>query len=64
MVKYSLLVGRDILLGIWNERDERVDQIAILEDLYGRIMIPHAVLEEMLCSKAPAAMRARCQNPP
>ena len=41
-----------------------IDQIAILEDLYGRILIPHAVLEEMLSSKAPAAVRVWCQNPP
>jgi predicted nucleic acid-binding protein len=33
-----------------------IDQIAILEALYGRILIPHAVLDEMLNPKAPSSV--------
>jgi predicted nucleic acid-binding protein len=41
-----------------------LDQIAILEVLYGRILIPHAVHEEMLSLKAPSSVRAWSKNPP
>ncbi len=41
-----------------------IDQIAILEVLYGRILIPHAVLEEMLNPKAPPSVREWAKNPP
>jgi len=41
-----------------------IDQIAILEVLYGRILIPHAVHEEMLSLKAPSSVRAWAKNPP
>ncbi|MGD0796482.1 MAG: hypothetical protein ABR910_02055 [Acidobacteriaceae bacterium] len=41
-----------------------IDQIAVLEALYGRILIPHAVHEEMLSLKAPAAVRAWSKDPP
>lgn len=41
-----------------------IDQIAILEVLYGRILIPHAVHEELLSLKAPLSVRAWAKNPP
>ena len=41
-----------------------IDQIAILEVLYGRILIPHAVYEELLSLKAPPPVRAWSKNPP
>jgi predicted nucleic acid-binding protein len=41
-----------------------IDRIAILEVLYGRILIPHAVHDEMLSSKAPPGVRAWARNPP
>lgn len=41
-----------------------IDQIAILETLYGRILIPHAIQEEMLSLMAPASVRAWAKNPP
>jgi predicted nucleic acid-binding protein len=41
-----------------------IDQIGILEVLYGRILIPHAVHEEMLSLKAPSSVRAWSKNPP
>ena len=41
-----------------------IDQIAILEVLYGRILIPHAVHEELLSLKAPSSVRAWAKNPP
>jgi predicted nucleic acid-binding protein len=41
-----------------------IDQIGILEVLYGRILIPHAVHEEMLSPKAPQSVRAWAKNPP
>ncbi len=41
-----------------------IDRIAILEALYKRILIPHAVHEEMLSPEAPAAVRAWAKNPP
>lgn len=41
-----------------------IDRIAILEVLYGRILIPHAVHEELLNLKAPSSVRAWAKNPP
>ncbi len=41
-----------------------IGQISILESLYGRILIPHAVHEEMLAPKAPPSVRAWAKNPP
>jgi predicted nucleic acid-binding protein len=41
-----------------------IDQIEILERLYGRILIPHAVHEELLSLKAPSPVRAWAKNPP
>ena len=41
-----------------------INQIAVLEVLYGRILIPHAVYDEMLSPKAPPRVRAWAKNPP
>jgi predicted nucleic acid-binding protein len=41
-----------------------INQISVLEALYGRILVPHAVHEEMLTLKAPPTVRAWAQNPP
>jgi len=41
-----------------------IDQIAIVETLYGRILIPHAVHEELLSFKAPSSVRAWAKDPP
>lgn len=41
-----------------------IDQIAIIETLYGRILIPHAVHEELLSLKAPSNVRAWAKDPP
>ncbi len=41
-----------------------IDQISILETLYSRILVPHAVHDELVRSKAPAAVRAWALNPP
>ena len=41
-----------------------IDRISILETLYTRILVPHAVHDELLRSKAPAAVRAWAINPP
>jgi len=41
-----------------------IDQITILETRYGRILIPHAVLDEMLNPDAPANVRTWARNPP
>jgi predicted nucleic acid-binding protein len=41
-----------------------IGHIDILEAQYGRILIPHAVHEEMLDHNAPASVRAWAKNPP
>ena len=41
-----------------------IDRIAVLEVLYGRILIPHAVHEEVLSPKAPTGVRAWAKDPP
>jgi predicted nucleic acid-binding protein len=41
-----------------------ISHIDILEAQYGRILIPHAVHEEMLDPDAPAGVRAWAKNPP
>lgn len=41
-----------------------IDQIDILEALYGRILVPHAVQEEMLDPNAPPNVRAWAKDPP
>ena len=41
-----------------------IGQIDILETIYGRILIPHAVHDELLSPKAPPAVRAWAANPP
>lgn len=41
-----------------------IDQIAILETLYGRILIPHAVHDELLSLKAPPSVRTWAKDPP
>ena len=41
-----------------------IDHISILETLYSRILVPHAVHDELLRSKAPAGVRAWALNPP
>jgi predicted nucleic acid-binding protein len=41
-----------------------IDRISILETLYRRIMVPRAVHEEMLRSKAPSSVRAWALAPP
>jgi predicted nucleic acid-binding protein len=41
-----------------------IDQIAVLEVLYGRILVPHGVYDEMLSPKAPPSVRAWAKNPP
>lgn len=41
-----------------------IDQIEILEVLYGKILIPHAVHEELLNLKAPSSVRTWAKNPP
>jgi predicted nucleic acid-binding protein len=41
-----------------------IGQVDVLEVLYGRIMIPHAVHDEMLSPKAPASVRAWATSPP
>ena len=41
-----------------------IDRISILETLYSRILVPHAVHDELLRSKAPATVRAWALNPP
>ena len=41
-----------------------IGHIDILEAQYGRILIPHAVHEEMLDPDAPASVRAWAKNPP
>ena len=41
-----------------------VGHIDILEPLYSRILIPHAVHDELLSSNAPAPVRAWAKNPP
>src|SRR5438105_3102207 len=42
----------------------RIDKISILESLYSEILIPHAVLDEMLSKKAPNAVRIWAQDLP
>lgn len=41
-----------------------IGHVDILEILYGRILIPHAVHEEMLHPKAPKSVRAWASDPP
>jgi predicted nucleic acid-binding protein len=41
-----------------------IDKIAIIETLYTRILIPHAVHDELLSPKAPAPVREWAKNPP
>jgi predicted nucleic acid-binding protein len=41
-----------------------LDQIDILHVLYGRILVPHAVLDELLSAEAPSAVRRWATNPP
>jgi predicted nucleic acid-binding protein len=41
-----------------------IGQVNVLEALYGRILIPHAVHDEMLSRKAPASVRAWATSPP
>lgn len=41
-----------------------IARIDVLKVLYGRILIPHAVHDEMLSSKAPASVRAWATSPP
>jgi predicted nucleic acid-binding protein len=41
-----------------------IDQIEILAVLYGRVLIPHAVHEEMLSPKAPPSVRDWSRNLP
>ncbi|MES2394133.1 MAG: DUF3368 domain-containing protein [Acidobacteriota bacterium] len=42
----------------------RLGHVGALEVLYGRIIIPHAVHDEMLSLKAPPVVRAWALNPP
>ena len=42
----------------------RIDKIGIIESLYRTILIPHAVVDEMLARKAPQRVRAWAQNRP
>ena len=42
----------------------RIEKISIIEALYGKILIPHAVVDEMLARKAPAPVRAWAQHLP
>jgi predicted nucleic acid-binding protein len=42
----------------------RLGHIDVLRQLYGRILIPHAVHHELLRLKAPAAVRTWAANPP
>lgn len=41
-----------------------IGRVDVLEVLYGRILIPHAVRDEMLSPKAPASVRAWATSPP
>jgi predicted nucleic acid-binding protein len=41
-----------------------IARVDVLEVLYGRILIPHAVHDEMLSPKAPASVRAWAISPP
>jgi len=41
-----------------------IDRISILETLYSRIMVPHAVHDELLRSKAPGPVRSWALDPP
>ncbi len=41
-----------------------IDRISIVETIYSRILVPHAVHDELLRSKAPATVRAWALNPP
>jgi len=47
-INYLILIGR----------------IEILQTLYGRILIPHSVHEELLSLKAPPSVRAWAKDPP
>ena len=42
----------------------RLEHIDVLRQLYDRILIPHAVHDELLSPKAPTAVRAWAANPP
>ena len=42
----------------------QLGHIDFLQQLYKRIVIPHAVLDELLNPKAPAPVRAWALNPP
>jgi predicted nucleic acid-binding protein len=41
-----------------------LNQISLLPDLYGRILIPHAVHDELLDAGAPEVVRSWARNPP
>jgi predicted nucleic acid-binding protein len=41
-----------------------IEQIELLEILYSRVLIPHAVLDETLSPAAPPAVRIWARNPP
>jgi len=41
-----------------------IGRVDVLEVLYGRILIPHAVHDEMLSLKAPVSVRAWATSPP
>jgi predicted nucleic acid-binding protein len=42
----------------------RLGHIEVLRKLYGRVLIPHAVHDELLSPKAPHAVRTWAANPP
>lgn len=42
----------------------QIGHIDILERIYGRILIPHAVHDELLAPEAPTAVRQWAQHPP
>lgn len=41
-----------------------IDRISVLETLYGRVFIPHAVHDELLNPHAPERVRTWAKNPP
>jgi predicted nucleic acid-binding protein len=42
----------------------QIERIDLLQLLYGRILVPHAVHDELLDQEAPPAVRAWAQDPP
>lgn len=41
-----------------------IGEVDVLAKLYGRVVIPQAVRNELMCSRAPASVRAWIESPP